>query len=255
VLSHEQWKLLVGFILIIAPIVFISLLLFTAPYGRHHKKGWGIAIDTRWAWFLMELPAVLVMIYWLIKGHQTGSLFQGAILFFFIWQWHYVYRTFYFPFKLKASKRAFPLLLIAFALIFNTINGSINGWYLFISQPFQGAEFLRKPHFYLGLILFIIGFYTHWRSDKIILDLRSDHDHSYKIPQGFLFKHITNPNYFGEFIQWCGWAVLTWSIAGAAFALFTFANLFPRALKNHKWYQEHFDEYPKERKRFFPYIY
>ncbi len=36
-------------------------------------------------------------------------------------------------------------------------------------------------------------------------------------------------NYLGEMLEWAGWALATWSLAGSAFALFTLANLLPRA--------------------------
>jgi ABC-type transport system involved in cytochrome c biogenesis permease subunit len=47
---------------------------------------------------------------------------------------------------------------------------------------------------------------------------------------------------------------MTWSLPGLAFFVFTFANLFPRAVSSHKWYREHFQEYPKKRKSIIPFI-
>jgi hypothetical protein len=53
-------------------------------------------------------------------------------------------------------------------------------------------------------------------------------------------------------IQWSGWAILTWSWAGLAFALFTICNLVPRAMANQRWYRETFPDYPPERKILVP---
>jgi hypothetical protein len=39
-----------------------------------------------------------------------------------------------------------------------------------------------------------------------------------------------------------------------SFALFTAANLAPRALANHRWYHEKFADYPPERRRLIPFI-
>ena len=39
-----------------------------------------------------------------------------------------------------------------------------------------------------------------------------------------------------------------------SFAIYTLANLLPRALSHHQWYLEKFDDYPKERKAFLPYL-
>jgi len=36
--------------------------------------------------------------------------------------------------------------------------------------------------------------------------------------------------------------------------VWTIANLVPRALAHHKWYNEHFENYPAERKAIFPFI-
>ena len=54
-------------------------------------------------------------------------------------------------------------------------------------------------------------------------------------------------------LEWIGWAIATWSLAGAAFAVFTVANLLPRALANHRWYRQQFADYPVSRRAVFPY--
>ncbi|GKT24264.1 3-oxo-5-alpha-steroid 4-dehydrogenase/very-long-chain enoyl-CoA reductase like protein [Aduncisulcus paluster] len=77
---------------------------------------------------------------------------------------------------------------------------------------------------------------------------------AYKIPYGGLFRFVTSPNYLGEFIEWVGWAILTWSFSGAIFAFWTFANLLPRAFSHHKWYLDRFPDYPKDRKRMIPFL-
>ena len=33
-------------------------------------------------------------------------------------------------------------------------------------------------------------------------------------------RYVRHPNYLGEIVQWTGWAIMTWSLAGLAFALF-----------------------------------
>ena len=62
------------------------------------------------------------------------------------------------------------------------------------------------------------------------------------------------PNYFGELLEWVGWTIATWSFAGFAFALYTAANLLHRALDNHRWYQNSFDDYPKDRRAVIPFL-
>jgi protein-S-isoprenylcysteine O-methyltransferase Ste14 len=67
-----------------------------------------------------------------------------------------------------------------------------------------------------------------------------------------MYRYISCPNYFGEIVEWFGWAIATWSLSGLAFAIWTFANLAPRAHAHHKWYHKNFKEYPVERKALLP---
>jgi 3-oxo-5-alpha-steroid 4-dehydrogenase 1 len=56
-------------------------------------------------------------------------------------------------------------------------------------------------------------------------------------------------------VEWAGWALASWSVGGLAFALYTFANLAPRAVAHHAWYREQFPDYPKARKALVPFLY
>jgi 3-oxo-5-alpha-steroid 4-dehydrogenase 1 len=69
-----------------------------------------------------------------------------------------------------------------------------------------------------------------------------------------LFEFISCPNHFSEFIQWSGFAFMAWNLPATTFLIWTFANLFPRALKHHKWYKQHFENYPKNRKAVVPWL-
>ena len=44
------------------------------------------------------------------------------------------------------------------------------------------------------------------------------------------------------------------AIAGLAFAVYTFANLAPRAIDHHTWYRQRFSDYPPERRALIPYL-
>lgn len=104
-------------------------------------------------------------------------------------------------------------------------------------------------------MLFFVGFSVNVWADSVLFSLRkSDDDKSYKVPRGFLYKKISCPNYFGESLEWAGWAIMTWSWAGLSFFLYTCANLFPRAWAHHTWYRSKFEDYPKERRAVIPFI-
>ena len=99
--------------------------------------------------------------------------------------------------------------------------------------------------------------YINIQSDDIIRNLRKEGDSNHYLPKGGLFRYVTSANYFGEFVEWVGFAILTWSWAGAVFALWTFANLCPRAARIYDQYKVEFgDELDtKKVKRIIPFIY
>jgi protein-S-isoprenylcysteine O-methyltransferase Ste14 len=65
---------------------------------------------------------------------------------------------------------------------------------------------------------------------------------------------VSCPNYLGEIVEWFGWALATWSFGGLAFALYTTANLAPRALDHHAWYRRQFPDYPADRRALLPHL-
>jgi len=243
-----------GLGLIILPV----LLFFSAPYGRHFRKGYGPVMQSRSAWFLMEFPAVIVItgaFIWNFK-QQNGNL---SWIFLFMWQTHYLYRSFVYPWLLRGSKKTFPWLLAIFALLFNIINGLINGYALFVLRPIFTLGYFMRFWPIVGMILFFSGLVLHIQSDATIRNLRRDLLHngkgSYGIPCGGFFRYVSNPHYLGEIIEWVGWALVTNNPAGWAFAWFTFANLMPRAVINHRWYLKTFANYPQQRKVLIPFIF
>jgi steroid 5-alpha reductase family enzyme len=100
--------------------------------------------------------------------------------------------------------------------------------------------------------VFLAGFLIHCQADHTIRTLRRRSERGYHIPHGGLFRWVGSPQYLGEIIQWSGWAIMTWSLAGLAFALFTVCNLAPRAISNHHWYRRQFSDYPERRKILVP---
>jgi len=247
------YKILLYIVFAAAFIVFIFLFITSAPYGRHSRRGWGLSINARLSWFIMESPAFFIMILIFIIGNKKTNFI--AIIFLSIWTIHYFHRTFIYPFLMKGGNKKFPLLLMVFAIFFNTANGFINGYYLFIFSPAYSPVWLIDPRFIAGFILFLTGMFINLQSDHILRRLRKPGEESYKIPRAGLFKYVSCPNYLGEIMEWTGWAVATWSIPGLAFAIFTIANLAPRAFSNHKWYINSFSDYPEDRKALIPFIY
>ena len=235
-------------------ITFISLFFITAPYGRHAKKGWGPMIPNTPAWVMMEVPASLLFLFYFLNPQRSMTPVLTA--FFVIWQIHYFHRSFIFPFQLRA-KEMMPLSIIFFGFLFNTVNTYIQGMWLYTFSPetMYTVSWFSDPRFILGVIIFAAGFIINKHADAVLRGLWDPEHPGYKIPYGGLYKYISCPNYLGEMLTWIGWALATWSFAGLYFALWTIANLGPRALSNHRWYREHFPEYPVERKALVPFIF
>lgn len=259
-MGEEFYQAVVIGIFISAAITFTALFFLSAPYGRHGRKGCGLVLDPRWAWLIMESPSFLIMAAMAIFGHRISGAeaigVRGFPLFFFgLWELHYGYRCFMYPFRIRRTeKNPFPVVLMAMAVFYNSANAYVNGFWLFASGRHYESSWISDPRFAAGIVLFFTGALTHLKSDAILRGLRRPGENGYKIPFDGLFRYVSSPNYLGEIVEWYGFAIATWSLAGLSFAVFTTANLLPRALSNHRWYHETFPEYPKDRKALIPFL-
>jgi len=239
--------------LAVAAVTFVALQFIAAPYGRHSRRGWGPTIHRTPGWVIMESPAVWGPLVFFFLGNRTGN--PVAIAFLCIWLLHYVNRTLVFPFRLRGGQLRMPLAIVDMGLIFNFMNAYLQGRYLFSLGPVHEIGWLSGPKFSVGLGLFLAGFALNLHSDSILRNLRKPGETGYKIPQGGAYRWVSSPNYLGELMEWAGWAIATWSIAGLVFLLWTAANLVPRARTHHRWYKEQFPDYPRDRKALLPFLY
>ena len=240
-------------VLVAAVVAGLALLFIQAPYGRYVRSGWGPTMSTRWAWIIMESPAVLAFLLFYVGGESASS--TVSLVFLCMWLAHYVHRTFIYPLRMRGSEsRRTPVLIPGLALVFNIANAYLNGSWISSAEAAYSLEWLITPMFVIGSALFLLGFVINRWADAKLRALRPPGDSGYYVPHGGLYRWISCPNYFGEIIQWFGWAIATWSTAGLAFAVFTTANLAPRALSHHRWYREKFSEYPSERRALIPWV-
>ncbi|MCK9399654.1 MAG: 3-oxo-5-alpha-steroid 4-dehydrogenase [Bacteroidales bacterium] len=148
-----------------------------------------------------------------------------------------------------------PILIMLSAVFFNLINAGLNGYWLGFIAPAYPENWMTDPRFILGGIIFIGGFIINQAADKKLIGLRKGGKMGYFIPRGGLFNYISCPNFFGEIIEWSGFALMAWNLPALSFAVWTAANLIPRALDHHKWYKSCFkEEYPKSRKAVIPFL-
>ena len=207
---------------ICAVIVFFCLYFVDAGYGKFYNSKWGPSINNRLGWVL------------------------------------YFQRSFIFPLLIRGESRM-PVSIILMGVLFNTLNAFMQGGWLFYVSPadMYPPEWLHSFPFFAGTLLFFAGMFINIQSDSIIRNLRQPGDTAHYLPTAGMFRYVSSANYFGEVLEWNGFAILTWSWAGAVFALWTFANLGPRAARIHKRYQQEFPTQfdAKKVKRIIPLLY
>ncbi len=240
---------------IIALVVFIALYFVEAGYGYLFNPKFGFPVPNKLGWVLMESPVFIAMVVLWLLSERT---FQAAPLaLFLIFQSHYFQRSFIFPMLLRGNSKM-PFGIVAMGMTFNTLNALMQGgWIFFISPDDYYADWFSKPYFYIGLAIFIFGMVVNLHSDYIIRNLRKEGDTRHYIPKGGMFRYVSSANYFGEFMEWVGFAIASWSWAGAVFAWWTFANLAPRSASLYRRYEKEFGEEftSLNRKRIIPFIY
>ena len=232
----------------LAAVTFLLLQFVVAPYGRHARPGFGPAVSNRSGWIVMEAPAALGVAVCFVLGPRTAL----SAVFLVLWESHYAYRAFVFPFRLKSS-RPMPVTVAIWGAIFNVGNAYLIG--RSITLYGRDAAWVHDPRFAIGIVVFFAGMATHLWADGVLRGLRRPAGPAYVVPEIGLYRWISCPNYLGEMIEWFGWAMATWSLAGLAFALFTVANLMPRALAHDRWYRDTFPDYPASRRAIVPWVF
>jgi protein-S-isoprenylcysteine O-methyltransferase Ste14 len=248
--AELHFALTVALVVLAVP-TFAVLLWTTAPYGRHAREGWGPSIPSRLGWILMECPTVFFFLAVYLSGSHRFEL--TPLVLCAVWHLHYLHRTFVFPFRLRIGGKRMPLSVPFMGMTFNALNAYINARWISELGSYP-ASWLADPRFLVGLVVFLTGLAINLHADTVLIHLRKPGESGYKIPKGGMYRFITSPNYFGEIVEWIGWALMTWSLPGLAFAIYTIANLAPRALSNHRWYQEKFPDYPRERRALIPFV-
>jgi 3-oxo-5-alpha-steroid 4-dehydrogenase 1 len=255
-ISAHAFNIFLIVMAIVAVVVFVSLYFVDAGYGKFYKSNWGPSLDNHWGWFLMEVPVFIAMlVLWWLSDRRTDIV---RLAFLLLFELHYFHRSFIFPQQLRGHSRM-PWTIVLMGALFNTLNALMQGGWIFFISPadYYPANWLTSLPFIAGTALFAAGMYINIQSDSIIRHLRKPGDTAHYLPKGGMFRYVTSANYFGEFMEWVGFAILTWSWAGAVFALWTFANLAPRAARIYDLYSREFpDELDTQKvKRILPFIY
>ena len=255
-IPESTFNLIIQAMFVMAAVVFVCLYFVNAGYGQFRSRKWGWSINNRVAWVLMEAPVFFVMLaIWLTTGASTH---MPELLLFCMFELHYFQRSFIFPCLMSGSSRM-PLTIMLMGMVFNTVNGILQGgalyWYPNPDYA-MGASFLLSFRSMVGLCLFAAGMLINLHSDHVIRHLRQPGDTRHYLPRRGLYRFITSANYFGELMEWLGFAIVAATPAAWVFPIWTAANLVPRAHAIYNKYRKEFGVVAlAKRKRIIPFIY
>jgi 3-oxo-5-alpha-steroid 4-dehydrogenase 1 len=244
----------------IALVTLVSAAFVQTPYGRFADSRYGVSLDPRIGWFLMELPASVVFIWYFVQGEHALAPFPLFVL--FVWGVHYLNRGFVMPALMRVprgQKSSFSFFVVAVGWAVTSLHGYLNGTWASSLSDRIGWDAFAEPSFVIGVAIYYGGLAVNLHSDHIVRNLRTKEEirqgiKRYRVPHGGLFEYVTNPSYLSEIVFWLGFAIFTWSLAGVYILLVTCANLVPRAVATHRWYREKFPDYPPERRILIPFV-
>jgi 3-oxo-5-alpha-steroid 4-dehydrogenase 1 len=247
--------------IILAIGVFVALQFITPAYGMTFNNRWGMSIKSRIGWMLMEMPVffALIILYGISLYHGVRPFNWVTFFIFILFELHYCQRSLIFPALMRGNSKM-PLSIIFIGIVFNTVNAFMQGGWLFYFSPmdYYPISWFWSPQFIIGTIFFFSGMIINMHADRLIRFLRKDkNDNNYYIPQGWPFKISNSANYFGELLEWLGFAILLWAVSGWIFLLWSLANMIPRAKEVYEKYSQFFGtEFTDlKRKKLFPFIY
>jgi hypothetical protein len=258
-----HFEQVVGLWVLLGLFCFVLLFFIPAPYGKFYSESFsGFSVSGRIGWMVQEvispiflslffLPVLFSSLY---NEWDAALIWSPSVVAYLAWVIHYTHRSFIHPLKAPSMKPT-SIFVVLSAVFFNIVNGTLNGWSL--SKTLVSREFSMRTTIGLGVMIW--GFMKNIESDLILWNLRKGPNTAgkYFIPRGGLFELVSGANYFAEFLEWVGFAIIQgFSLASLSFVIWTFANLYPRAVKTHEFYLQKFPrKYPTSRNAFFPRIF
>ena len=202
----ENFDIFLIVMALLAAVVYAALHFFEAGYGYLFDRRYGPPVPNRVGWMVMESPVFILMcVLWASSGRMWQA---GPLALFCLFQAHYLQRAFIFPLLIRGKGRM-PLGIVVMGMVFNTLNALMQGgWIFYVSPPDYYAGWFAQPYIYIGGALFAAGMAVNLHSDHIIRHLRRPGDTRHYIPRGGMFRYVSSANYFGELMEWVGFAVV-----------------------------------------------
>ena len=192
-----------------------------APYGRYasiRAASWyGPMINAKVAWFFQESWAFFTALLLLPFGEPRCLESRPNAVLLAMFMGHYAYRSFVYPFRMRGGK-PMPIGICMLAALFCAFNGLLQGrlWSAIavrtLDTPFDAAVFAS------GCLVWAVGLGINLHSDSVLRNLRKPGESGYKIPHGGAFRFVSAANYFGEIVEWLGYALAANHFGAVAFA-------------------------------------
>lgn len=291
--------------LVVSPVTLV----INAPFGRFAPQTDGsnsgllqtlfnhpsLFINGQLSWVLMEIfaPAFFILAYFSAPLNSVEFIPNHSlklVLLPLLFLTHYLNRALISPLVLTPSRSKSHIVVPLVGIMFNVTNGSLLGSYLSSESAISYVIHQKTTRtFWLGVVLWFIGFVGNIYHDEILFSIRrkakskgkykEESGEHYAIPTGGLYTFISYPNYLCEWLEWFGFAIAAapfpfptnitpsslltspsqlWLPSLTPPYIFLINLIFlmlPRAYRGHQWYNLRFgDKYPKERRAVIPFV-
>ncbi|KAF2086078.1 3-oxo-5-alpha-steroid 4-dehydrogenase [Saccharata proteae CBS 121410] len=220
----------------------------------------------KWAWFLMEIPGFLTVLYIMYTlpptlGLSARALPWGNWTMAAMYTTHYIYRAILSPLFLNPSMSPIHPYIYLSATAWQVTNGiSIGGW-LGGHGPTTAADWAGQLYAAeIGMVVWGWALLGNMFHDDDLREIRRAAlrrqqkdarekgvpvvgvEKVYMLPKNGLFQYVLFPHYLCEWVEWAGfWMVGGWACRPArSFLLNEISTMLPRAVQGKRWYVERF---------------
>ena len=100
-LQPETFNIFLTVMTVTAAVVFIALHYVRAGYGMMYTRQWGVTVNNKLGWVLMEAPVFFAMLaFWWFSDRRTEVV---PLIFLILFEIHYFQRSFIFPMLLRGK--------------------------------------------------------------------------------------------------------------------------------------------------------
>ncbi|XP_057864900.2 uncharacterized protein LOC131072686 [Cryptomeria japonica] len=138
---------------------------------------------------------------------------------------------------------------ISFVYFFQTVN------LLYAQQISEGLQPPGRDLMWFGVALFCIGIGGNFYHHYLLSRLRKNGKTGYVVPSGGLFDLVVCPHYLFEIVDWMGLAFISQTLYSWVSVFWTVVYLSSRSYATRQWYLQKMEDFPKQRKALFPFIF